>query len=301
MTSPIASNRHVEAFLEMMSAERGSARATLISYQKDLIDFGRFASENSSSFSNADTRLLRDYLASLAQRSLSSATAARRLATLRQFYQFLFAEGLRSEDPTATLEGPRRTRPLPKILSELEVESLLQAAKEDSGPGATRLQALIELLYSTGLRISELVSLPRASVRGDARVLLVSGKGGRERLVPLSEPAMAAVEAYLQLGRGVEQELSPWLFPSASKRGHITERRCSQLIKQLGIKAGLEPNRVSPHVLRHAFASHLLAHGADLRAVQQMLGHADISTTQIYTHVLQERLDALLRHHPLAD
>jgi len=281
--------------------ERGAARATLISYRGDLADFASFVSSRSQPPAEAEDRLLRDYLASLDSRGLSAATAVRRLSTLRQFFRFLFAEGLRQDDPTAALEGPRRRRPLPKVLSESEVEGMLNLARTGLGPGAPRLLALVELLYATGLRVSELVSLPRAAVRGDPRVLLVCGKGGRERLVPLSEPAMEAIRAYLKAEKPWTESVPPWLFPSRSRRGHLSERRFAQMLKGVATDAGLDPRRVSPHVLRHAFATHLLAHGADLRAVQQMLGHADISTTQIYLHVLEHRLHALLRHHPLAD
>jgi len=284
-----------------MAVERGAARATLISYRRDLADFASFVSLRSQPPAEAEERLLRDYLASLDNRGLSAATAVRRLSTLRQFFRFLFAEGLRQDDPTAALEGPRRRRPLPKVLSESEVEGMLRLARTGFGSDAPRLLALVELLYATGLRVSELVSLPRAALRGDPRVLLVSGKGGRERLVPLSEPAMEAVRAYLRAEEPCTESTPARLFPSRSGRGHLSERRFAQMLKELAMGAGLDPCRVSPHVLRHAFATHLLAHGADLRTVQQMLGHADISTTQIYLHVLEHRLHALLRHHPLAD
>ena len=280
-----------------MAAERGAAAATLTAYRRDLADFAAFAAPRAD-LAAADERLLRDYLASLSARGLSAATAVRRLATLRQFFRFLFAEGRRADDPALNLAGPQRRRPLPRVLSEDEVAAMLDTARGGAGRGAPRLRALVELLYATGLRVSELVSLPRAALRGDPRVLLVRGKGGRERLVPLSEPAIDAVRAFLESGDAGEGR---WLFPSRGGDGHLTARRFAQLLKSLAAAAGIDPGRVSPHVLRHAFASHLLAHGADLRAVQQMLGHADISTTQIYVHVLEQRLHALLRHHPLAD
>ena len=283
----------------MMAAERGAARATLRSYAQDLGDFSAFLAAAGSSPVAADPRAVRDYLAALHRRKLSAATAARRLSCLRQFYRFLFAEGVRGDDPTAALEGARRRRPLPRVLSEAEVDALLAAATAHPGPDRLRLVALVELLYATGLRVSELVSLPRAAMRGDPRFLIVAGKGGRERMVPLSEPAVAAVREYLAGQAKARQPTSRWLFPS--RAGHVTARRFAQLLKDLAVAAGIDHRRVSPHVLRHAFASHLLAHGADLRAVQQMLGHADISTTQIYTHVLADRLQALLRRHPLAD
>lgn len=288
-----SADRHVSAFLEMLAAERGAARATVTSYGRDLAGLVAFLGNRPPV--EADTDILRAYLASQHARGLSPATQARRLACLRQFYGFLFADGVRKDDPTAALDGVRRVRPLPKILSEPEVDALLAAARREEGEAGLRLVALLELLYATGLRVSELVSLPTAAFRDDRRFLRVRGKGNKERLVPLSDPALAAVEAY----RAVLGEASPWLFPS--RKGHLTERRLAQMLKVLAVAAGLPAERVSPHVLRHAFASHLLAHGADLRAVQKMLGHADISTTQIYTHVLENRLHDLLRRHPLAD
>jgi integrase/recombinase XerD len=296
--------RQAGLFLEMMSAERGASPATLVNYGRDLDDFTAFARCRGGDLADADTETVRAYLGHMARAGLSSATAARRLSVLRQFYRFLYAEGLRGDDPSIGIDGPRRQRPLPKILSEAEVDRLLVAARSRPGPGGQRLVALIEVLYATGLRVSELVGLPRSAASGDPRVLLVRGKGGRERMVPLSMPARAAVAAWLEecdraAGRD-EAAGSPWLFPSRGAEGHVTSRRFSQLLKELAVEAGIAPSRVSPHVLRHAFASHLLAHGADLRAVQQMLGHADISTTQIYTHVLEERLKALVEtHHPL--
>jgi integrase/recombinase XerD len=229
-------------------------------------------------------------------------TTARRLSALRQFHKFLVAEGIRPDDPTSTLDAPRLGRPLPKLLSEAEVTALIEATRRIDGPDGARLVCFVELLYATGLRVSELVALPLARLR-DERVLVVRGKGGKERMVPLSEPARAALVAYgavrgAFLGAG---ETSRFLFPSRSAEGHLTRRRVGQLMKEVALEAGVDPARVSPHVLRHAFASHLLDHGADLRSVQQMLGHADIATTQIYTHVLGERLRALVEtHHPLA-
>jgi integrase/recombinase XerD len=234
---------------------------------------------------------------------LAPRTGARRLSALRQFYRFLYAEGLRGDEPTAALDSPHQGRPLPRVLSESEVDALLAAARSRDGPEGLRLAALVEVLYATGLRVSELVALPLAAVRRDPRVLLVRGKGGKERMVPLGEPAREALSAYLE----VRRRFCPagrdprWLFPSRAASGHLTRHRFAQLLKALAVEAGVDPGKVSPHVLRHAFASHLLEHGADLRAVQQMLGHADISTTQIYTHVLNERLRRLVEtHHPLA-
>ena len=285
----------------MMAAERGAARATLLAYRRDLADLAAFAGGRGADLPAADEGLLRDYLAALSLRGIAPSTLARRLATIRQFFRFLFAEDVRQDDPTASLDGPRRQRPLPKVLSEDEVEELLATARRSDGVGGPRLLAMVELLYATGLRVSELVSLPRSVARRDPRVLLVRGKGGRERLVPMSPPATEAVRALLEAYPDAPRAPQRWLFPSRSARGHLTERRCAQMLKVLAVDAGIDPGRVSPHVLRHAFASHLLARGADLRAVQQMLGHADISTTQIYTHVLEERLHRVLQHHPLAD
>ena len=229
-------------------------------------------------------------------------TTARRLSALRQFHKFLFAEGVRSDDPTGQLDSPRLGRPLPKLLAEAEIEALIAAARQMAGPEGKRLVCFVELLYATGLRVSELVALPLGRLR-DERFLLVTGKGGKERLVPLSAPARQALADYAAV-RGeflAEGATSRFLFPSRGAEGHLTRRRCGQLLKTLALTAGLDPARVSPHVLRHAFASHLLDHGADLRSVQQMLGHADIATTQIYTHVQGERLRTLVEtHHPLA-
>lgn len=303
---------HIEAFLEMLSAERGAARNTLDAYERDLKDFAGFLSTRDRALDAATSRDIRDYLESLTAQGLSASTAARRLSALRQFHGFLFAESVRKDDPCGSIEGPRRARPLPKTLTVEEVDALLAASRlaEDGRTQEeavlaykrARLVCLMEVLYATGLRVSELVGLPLTAVRGEERFLGVSGKGGRERLVPLSETAREAIDAYLPL-RTVRlgDHVSPWLFPSRGRQGHLTRHRFAQLLKDLAISAGLDPTRVSPHTLRHAFASHLLANGADLRSVQQMLGHADISTTQIYTHVLDERLKELVQtHHPLA-
>ncbi|MFA7638968.1 MAG: site-specific tyrosine recombinase XerD [Parvibaculum sp.] len=304
--------RLIDAFLEMLSAERGAARNTLDAYERDLKDFNAFLTSKGKAIDEATTRDVRDYLEGLSTQGLSASTAARRLSALRQFHGFLFAEGIRKDDPCGSIEGPRRARPLPKTLTVGEVDALLAAARR-AEDGRTheeavlaykraRLVCLMEVLYATGLRVSELVGLPLSAVRGEERFLAVSGKGGRERLVPLSDAARAAIDAYLPLrSMRLGDHVSPWLFPSRGRQGHLTRHRFAQLLKDLAVSAGLDPTRVSPHTLRHAFASHLLANGADLRAVQQMLGHADISTTQIYTHVLDERLKDLVQtHHPLA-
>jgi integrase/recombinase XerD len=295
--------RHVEAFLEMLSAERGASANTLAAYRRDLKHFAAFLAERGGDPADADSQAIRDYLANLTSRGFAATTSARRLSSLRQFYRFLFDEGVRADDPCSAIDSPRKARSLPKVLSEIQVDDLLAAAREREGPEGARLTALLEVLYATGLRVSELVALPLSALQGDPRLLLVRGKGDKERLVPLSEPAIAALDTYgHERHRFVpEGTTSKWLFPSRGSSGHLTRRRFGQLLKELAVLAGIPPAKVSPHVLRHAFASHLLAHGADLRAVQQMLGHADIATTQIYTHVLEERLKSLVReHHPLA-
>jgi integrase/recombinase XerD len=294
-------SRHVEAFLEMLAAERGAAALTLAAYRADLADVA--GALTGVTLEAAATDDLRHYLARLAKAKMAPRTAARRLSALRQFYRFLVLERVRKDDPTAALDAPRLGRPLPKLVSEDEAKRLLDAARAKPGPEGLRLVCLLELLYGTGLRVSELVGLPLAATRGDQRFLVVRGKGDKERLVPLGAPARVALSAYIAvrghfLGEG---ESSRWLFPSRSADGHLTRRWCGALLKELAIAAGLDPARLSPHVLRHAFATHLLDHGADLRSVQAMLGHADIATTQIYTHVAGDRLQRLVaEHHPLA-
>lgn len=290
-------DRAIESFLEMMTAERGASANTVAAYRRDLLDFAGFAAEAGGEAVGAGAGEVRAYLASLQRAALSPRTAARRLSALRQFFGFLLAEGERTDDPTAIIEAPRAGRSLPKILGEEEVDALLAAAREAEGVEGLRRAALIELLYATGLRISELVALPRAAFRDDAPFIIVRGKGGRERLVPVGEHAARAVKTLI----AAQEDTSRWLFPSHGASGHLTRQGVALMLKDLALQAGIDPARVSPHVLRHAFASHLLAHGADLRAVQKMLGHADISTTQIYTHVLEERLRSTVqRHHPLA-
>lgn len=308
----------VETFLEMLSAERGAARNTMDAYRRDLAGFSEFLAGKGQILSSATSLDIRDYLGQLAAIGLVASSSARHLSAIRQFYRFLYAEGMRGDDPTATIESPRTRRPLPKILSEEDVELLLETARDraeqaisqNGGDGqvspagfrAQRLYCLLEILYATGMRVSELVSLPRNVAQTDGQVLLIKGKGGRERIVPLNDAARNAMIAYgtFLTRRGVGE--SSWLFPSSGKSGHWTRQSFARDLKALAGSAGIEPGRVSPHVIRHAFASHLVAHGADMRAVQQMLGHADISTTQIYTHVLDERLRKLVEaHHPLAD
>jgi len=297
-------SRHIDSFLEMLSAERGLAKNSLLAYQTDLAEFSGFITGRSETPETIGVDSLRKYVQSLHDAGLKPATAARRLSALRQFFKFLVQENIRKDDPAALLDAPKRARPLPKLLSESEVDLLLQEARslrDDPGESA-RLTALLEILYATGLRVSELVGLRWPPFGDDPRFLVIRGKGNKERLVPLSEPARIAIEDYVGWrGDFMTAKTSPWLFPSRGEAGHLTRQRFGQLLKDLAVAAGLMPSKVSPHVLRHAFASHLLAHGADLRAVQKMLGHADISTTQIYTHVLEARKQALVRqHHPLA-
>lgn len=303
----------IESFLEMMAAERGAAPNTLAAYRRDLEDYAAFMAVSGTPLLAARPQSIAAYLKAAAASGLAATSRARRLSSIRQLYRFLAADGTITDDPTTGFAGPRRERPLPKILSIAEVEALLDraAARIDGLSGrdrfrALRLKALLEVLYATGMRVSELVELPRSVLTGDDRVLTIKGKGGRERLVPLNSAAREALSRYLNVGTDGEDDLAPmlrnrYLFPSRGTEGHLTRQRLAQELKELALEAGLDPGRVSPHVLRHAFASHLLDRGADLRAVQQLLGHADISTTQIYTHVLEERLRQLVRdHHPLA-
>jgi integrase/recombinase XerD len=296
--------REVENFLEMLMVERGAAVATRDSYARDLALFEDFAAKRGDTAAAAHTECVRAWLSGQRRAGMSPRTAARRLSALRQFFRFLVAEGIRVDDPSSAIDSPRLGRPLPKVLSEDEVRALLAASRAIEGPRGLRMVALMELLYATGLRVSELVGLPLGALARDRTVVIVRGKGGRERMVPLSAPAREAVAAWLPHRRiyFAEGREVPWMFPAKRARGgHLTREQFAKSLKELAAAAGLDAARVSPHVLRHAFASHLLAHDADLRSVQQMLGHADISTTQIYTHVLDERLKSLVRNkHPLA-
>lgn len=297
---------HVEAFLEMLSAERGAAAHTLDAYRRDLSDFAGFAKPRGRAVNAATGGDVQGYLASLSEAGMKASTQARRLSALRQFFRFLLEDGVRADDPTSSIEAPKRARPLPKTIGEAQTNKLIDAVAALEGPEGVRLACIVELLYASGLRVSELVTLPLAAASGERRMLLVRGKGGKERLVPLGDPARVALKTYLGvrarfLPAGENEVAAKFLFPSRGADGHLTRRRVGQLMKDLAIKAGLDPSRLSPHVLRHAFASHLVAHGADLRSVQQLLGHADISTTQIYTHVQEERLKRLVAEkHPLA-
>jgi integrase/recombinase XerD len=298
-------------FIDMLTAERGAAAHTVEAYSRDLSEFLAFLAAKDKTAETASAEQLRAFLAALGRKGLAPTSRARKLSAIRQFFRFMLAEGLRSDDPSSTIDSPKLGRPLPKILSLEEVETLLktaEAAAARSADGAARrralrLHALLETLYATGMRVSEVISLPRAVLSADDRVLTIKGKGGRERLVPLNDAARDALAAHLAAVREDEANgkgASPWLFPSSGGE-HVTRQRFGQELKALAIAAAIDPSRVSPHVLRHAFASHLLERGADLRTVQQLLGHADISTTQIYTHVLEERLRRLVeQHHPLA-
>jgi integrase/recombinase XerD len=290
-------DRHIEAFLEMLAAERGSARNTLLAYQADLDDFAAFAHARGRTPAGCDAAVLQAYMAGLQRVGLAARTASRRLSALRQFHRFLLREGVRDDDPTALLDAPKLPRSLPKYLSEQEVEALLDAAHQMQGARGALARAALETLYATGLRVSELLALPRRALAGDAAVLLIRGKGGKERIVPLSDAAKEAAQAL-----AAQQDAGArYLFHGRDPRRPLTRQAFFLLLKDVALKAGFDPARVSPHVLRHSFASHLLAHGADLRSLQLLLGHSDIATTQIYTHVLAERLARLVEaHHPLA-
>ena len=304
MVKPRQDDPLVERFLEMLMAERNSAPNTQEAYRRDLADLSGYLARRKKVPADAGAAALRGYLSALAHAGMAPRSQARKLSALRQFYKFLAAEGLRRDDPTATLDSPRLGRPLPKLLDEQEVRALIEAARAmPAGAERSRIVLLLELLYGAGLRVSELVGLPLAAVLRQAKVLVLRGKGGKERMVPLGEPVRAALADYLAERSFflVRAKPSPWLFASRGAKGHLTRQRLTQLLKSLAPAAGIEPSRLSPHVLRHAFATHLLDHGADLRSVQKMLGHADIATTQIYTHVAGDRLSRLVEaHHPLA-
>jgi integrase/recombinase XerD len=303
--------RLLDLFLDMLAAERGAAANTLAAYRRDLTDFATHLTAKGSRVATATSDDLRAYLAGLSARGFKASSIARRLSAVRQLYRFLYAEGHRKDDPAAVLEGPKRAQTVPKILSVAEVDCLLAAARGavtgESASAAQRLRAarlacLIEVLYATGLRVSELVMLPASAARSGARMLIVRGKAGRERMVPLNDAAKRAMANYLALLREAGRGEARWLFPSFGEAGHLTRQHFARELKALAPAAGLRVDQLSPHVLRHAFASHLLQNGADLRSLQTLLGHADISTTQIYTHVLEERLKSLVRDlHPLGE
>ncbi len=305
-------NHHAEAFLEMLAVERGAAINTLDSYRRDLEDFASFTATLGRAAHDAQTADIAGYMRDLAKRGFAASSQARRLSALRQFFKFLYGEGIRKDDPSSTIAAPKGRQSLPGVLTEAEVDRLIESARFNASIEgesaarrlrAARLYTMLEVLYATGLRVSELVALPLRAANSGARMLMVRGKGGRERMVPLSERAHEAMTQYTGLRRAESAYAdSPWLFPSFGESGHFSRQAFARDLKALARDVGIPPASVSPHVLRHAFASHLLQNGADLRIVQQLLGHADISTTQIYTHVLDERLKHLVQtHHPLAD
>lgn len=310
MAGPSDPDLWISAFLEAQAAESGAARNTLLAYGRDLKDAARWFERRGPGLAGASRSDIEDYLVFCDAEGLSRATRARRLSALRQLYRFAFEEGWRKENPAIQIRGPGRAKTLPKTLSMAEVEALLSAAPAQGRSPADRLRnaCLMELLYATGMRVSELVSLPVAATRGDPQMLLISGKGGKERMVPLSEPAREALQNWLAARDAAEAEArakglteSRYLFPSHSSEGHLTRHRFYALIKEIAKAAGIPTDRVTPHRLRHAFATHLLENGADLRAIQALLGHADLATTEIYTHVLEARLRELVEtHHPLA-
>ena len=301
----------------MLAAEQGAGVNTLDAYRRDLADFKQFLGRAGHGFAGVETQALRDYLADLGARGFKSSSVARRLSAMRHLFRFLLNEGIRNDDPAAILSGPKRGRGLPKVLSMSDVDRLLARAKAlTESPEASALQrlramrlyCLLEVLYATGLRVSELVALPHSASRRDARMIVVRGKGDKERLVPLNDASRQAMADYLAATEALKPEkkedaaFSKWLFPSFGESGHLTRQHFARDLKELAAAAGLAPRLVSPHVLRHAFASHLLHNGADLRIVQTLLGHTDISTTQIYTHVVEERLKSLVRDlHPLGE
>jgi len=292
-------DKHADAFLEMLAAERGAARNTLLAYAADLQDFAAFAAAHGTGPSEADETLLREWIASHSAAGLSARTAARRLSAIRQFHRFLLREGIRTDDPTQLLDSPKLPPALPKYLTEAEVDALLAATQAMKPAQGLLAAAALEILYATGLRVSELLALPRGALSADRLVLMIRGKGGKERIVPLSQAAKTAAAAWLESQK--DPKASRHLFPGRDPRQAMTRQGFALLLKQVALQAGLDPARVSPHVLRHSFASHMLARGADLRSLQTLLGHADIATTQIYTHVLAERLRQLVaQHHPLA-
>ena len=293
-----------EAFLEMMAVERAAAKNTITAYGKDLADAADYLAGRGRDLGDAAAEDVEAYFGALGARGLSPATASRRRAAVRQFYRFVLGEGWRADDPSRRVEDPKRGRPLPKVLSRHEVDAIIAAASAKDGAQGLRIGCVVELIYASGLRISELTALPLAALARDPAYLMVTGKGGKDRLAPLNDAARKAVKAYLEV-RGVflpkGDQANPWLFPSRGKTGRITPRRFAQLLDEAAADAGVDPARVSPHVLRHAFATHLLEGGADLRVVQKLLGHADITTTQIYTHVAGDRLaQVVASKHPLS-
>ena len=301
----------IDLFLDMMASERGASKNTIEAYRRDLEDYAAFLAAKGSDVARAGTDDVRAYLATLLKRGMAANSSARKLSAIRQLHRFLYAEGKRKDDPAAVLEGPRRGRALPKVLSVEEVARLFEAAhaaakktreRRAEHARALRLVCLLEALYATGLRVSELIALPAAAARAEGGTITVRGKGGKERLIPLGQAAQKAMRDYRKLLAEAKLGETRWLFPSFGESGHITRQHVARELKELAAAAGIDARKMSPHVLRHAFASHLLAGGADLRVVQALLGHADVSTTQIYTHLLDERLKSLVRDlHPLAE
>lgn len=310
MSAPAAQDQWISTFLEAQAAELGAATNTLLAYGRDLKDFSAWLTHRKSDFADADRDRIERYLIDCDAQGLSRSTRARRLSAIKQLYRFAFDEGWRETNPAIQIKGPGRQKRLPKTLDVPEVDRLLAAARQTGRTQADRVRntCLMEVLYATGMRVTELVSLPVSSARGDPRMLLVLGKGGKERMVPLSPPARDALAAWLTLRDEAEAksvaeggQRSKFLFPSRGKSGHLTRHRFFLLVKELAVQGGVSPDKVTPHTLRHAFATHLLANGADLRSIQTLLGHADVATTEIYTHVLDERLaELVLEHHPLA-
>ena len=299
----------IESFLDMMSAERGASANTLAAYRRDLLDLSGVLAAQGAGLRTATRDNVKRYLAGLSRAGAASTTQARRLSALRQLFGFLYAEQIRTDDPTNTVVAPKREQPLPKVLSRSEIERLIEAARprDETDREGVRLRCIVEVFYASGLRVSELVALPLAAARSRDRFLIVRGKGAKERLVPLSESARQSIRAYVDvrdafLPKGAQRpKAERFLFCSRGAEGHLTRRRCHQMLKALALEAGVDPDKLSPHVLRHAFATHLVEGGADLRSVQTLLGHADIGTTQIYTHVAKERLTKVMEQaHPLA-
>lgn len=288
----------IESFLDMMSAERGASANTIAAYRRDLLDLAGRAD-----LKRAARDDVRKYLASLTKAGIAASSQARKLSALRQFFGFLYTEGIRRDDPTSAIDAPKRGRPLPKVLTREDLDSLTEAAREQDGPEGVRLLCVVEMLYAAGLRVTELAGLPLAAVRGKDGFIIVRGKGRKERMAPLNPSARRAIKAYLDVRHAFlpKGEESKFLFPSRSAEGCLTRRRVHQMLKELAFKANIDPDKLSPHVLRHAFATHLVEGGADLRSVQTLLGHADIATTQIYTHVASDRLTSVMEAaHPLS-
>ena len=301
----------IETFLEAIQAEQDASENTVMAYARDLQEFEAFLKKTRQDFKSATRSDVENYIVSLETRGMASSTRARRLSSVRQLFRFAFEEGWRNDDPSSQIKGPRKIKHLPNTLSEDQVDRMLDAALKTGRSKSDRLRntCLMQLLYATGMRVSELVSLPVAAMRGNPEMLFIKGKGGKERMVPLSPSAKMATAAYLadldqmqELERKKGKPASRFLFPSNGKLGHLTRIRFYTLVKEIAGNAGVDPNTVTPHTLRHAFATHLLAGGADLRVIQMLLGHADVVTTEIYTHVLDEKLKSLvLDHHPLAN